>query len=324
MAELKATMAMLGSTAACFAEQARASRATMEEVATKHKAVCRAIMDDQAGALGAALRPKTTERTYLAMLNAKGVFSLMHGLQWWAEAPGGACNQCRQMVTFEGGVRLGMNVPNLWRFKEPDEEIFQLLTLPLVLLSNMACYYVDEANSEYYPTMAIPDAGGAGWAPECGRLISILVEWAPMFLDYLDSGTAFRRLVDLVNLVDRAEQDKFTYLAWIMAYVCLSASKEKHPVSTMSAQWKWMVMSRATKTWATSAWTGQPLPDKADEERPSAGESPPINNFSNIFGGQARRRAVTVPMSSPPSGCKTGTRLIYALVGERIRGRYSK
>jgi hypothetical protein len=94
-----------------------------------------------------------------------------------------------------------------------------------------------------------------------------------------------------------------------MAYPCLSASKEKHPVSTMSAQWKRMVMSRAMKTWAMSAWTtGQPPPDKAEEERPSASASPPINDFSNVFGGQARRMAVTVPMSSPPSGRKTGTR----------------
>ncbi len=76
----------------------------------------------------------------------------------------------------------------------------------------------------------------------------------------------------------------------------------------MSAQWKRMVMSRAMKTWGTSAWTGQPSPDEAEEECPSASASPPINNFSNVFGGQARRTAVTVPMSSPLSGRKTGTR----------------
>jgi hypothetical protein len=69
-----------------------------------------------------------------------------------------------------------------------------------------------------------------------------------------------------------------------------------------------MVMSRVTKTWATSAWMGQPSPDEAEGERPSASASPPINDFSNLFGGQARRTAVTIPMSSPPGGRKTGTR----------------
>ncbi len=91
MAALEAAMAVPGSTAACFAERARASRATDEEAATKHVVICRAIVDDQTGALGVALGPKAKERTYLAVLNAKSVFSVMHGLQWWGEAPSGAC-----------------------------------------------------------------------------------------------------------------------------------------------------------------------------------------------------------------------------------------
>ena len=82
MAGLEATMAMPGSTASCFAERARASQATAEEVATEHAAVCRLIVDNQAGALRWALGPEATERTYLAMLNAEGIILVMHGLQW--------------------------------------------------------------------------------------------------------------------------------------------------------------------------------------------------------------------------------------------------
>ncbi len=315
MAGLEAAMAMSGSTASCFTELARARQATAEEVATEHKAICRAIMDNQAGALKSALRPKAKGRTYLAMLNAKGIFLAMHGLQWWAGAPGRARNQCGKVVAFKGEVRMGTNVPNLWRFEEPEEQFLRLLTLPPVLLSNTACYYADRANDEYYRTTVAPDAGGAGWAPSCGRLIPISIEWVPMFLDYPDPGTAFRRLVDLVNLVNEAEQGKFTYLAWSMAYACLSASKEDHPVSTMSARWKRLVMSRTTSTWATSAWTGQPLLDKAKEDRPiTSASKPPINDFSSVFGGHARRTAVTVPsgqgrpVSSPPSGRNVGPR----------------
>ncbi len=74
MAGLKAAMAVSGSTASCFAEHARARQATAEEVATEHEAICRAIVDDQAGALKSALTPKAKGRTYLAMLNTKGIF----------------------------------------------------------------------------------------------------------------------------------------------------------------------------------------------------------------------------------------------------------
>ncbi len=53
-----------------------------EEVATEHAAVCRLIVDNQAGALEGALGPEAIERTYLAMLNAEGIILVMHGLQW--------------------------------------------------------------------------------------------------------------------------------------------------------------------------------------------------------------------------------------------------
>jgi hypothetical protein len=188
-------------------------------------------------------------------------------------------------------------------------------SLPCLSLSNTARYYADRANNEYYRTTVTPDAGGAGWAPSCGRLIPIPVEWAPMFLGYPDSGTAFRRLVDLVNSVDKAERGKFTYLARSVAYTCLSASKEEHPVSTMSTHWKQLVMLRTMRTWATSAWTGQPPLDKAKEDPPITSVSKqPINNFSSVFGGHVRRMAVTVPsgqgrlVSSPPSGRIVGPR----------------
>jgi hypothetical protein len=315
MAGLEAAMAVSGSTASRFTEFAWARQATVEEVATEHKAICHTIVDDQAGALKSALELKAKGQTYLAMLNAKGVVSVMHGLLWWAGAPGGACNQCKKVVAFKGEVQMGTNVPNLWRFEEPEEQLLRLLTLPPVLLSDTACYYADRANDEYYSTTVAPDAGGASWAPSCGRLIPIPVEWAPMFLDYPDSGTAFRRLVDLVNLVDKAERGKFTYLAWRVAYACLSASKEEHRVSTMSTWWKRLVMSRTTRTWATSAWMGQPPSDKAEKDCPiTSASKPPINDFSSVFGGHVRRTAVTVPsdqgrpVSSPPSGRNVGPR----------------
>ena len=312
MARLEAAMAVAGSTAARFAERARASRATAEEAATEHEGVCREIVEDQASALVKALEPKATGRAYLAMVNAEGVFSVMHGLQWWTEAPGGTRHQRGHMVAFEGEVRTGTGVPNLWRFDELEEQLFRPITLPPVSLSDTAIFYAEEANSEYYRATVVPDAGGAGWAPACGRLIPIPVAWAPMFLDYPDLGTAFCRLVDLINSVDGAERDKFTYLAQSMAYACLSASEEEHPVSTMSSKWKRMVMSKTTRKWATNAWSERPAPDEADEDGP-----PTINDFSSVFGGQTRRTAVTVPISNPPNRRERGGGSPKVVTGSR-------
>jgi hypothetical protein len=63
MAGLEAATAVPGSTAARFAECAQANQATAEETATEHEAVYRSIVDNQAGALGAALGPKATKQT---------------------------------------------------------------------------------------------------------------------------------------------------------------------------------------------------------------------------------------------------------------------
>jgi hypothetical protein len=297
MARLEAAMSVPRSTAARFAEWARASRGTVEEASLEHARVCRAIMEDQAGALDAALGPKAGKWAYLAMLNAEGVILVMHGLQWWAEAPGGTRNQRGHMVTFEGEVRTGTQVPNLWRFDEPEEHLFRLLALPPVLLSDTAKFYANAANGEYYRATVVPDAGGPNWAPTCGRLIPIPIEWAPMFLDYPESGAAFCQLVDLINLVKEAERDKFTYLARSMAYACLSASEEELPISTMSSKWKRMVMSKTTKMWATSAWMGLQPPDETEGDGPQAVT---ISDFSSVFGGPATRTAVTIPLNNPP------------------------
>ncbi len=189
---------------------------------------------------------------------------------------------------------------------EADGDVlFRLLTLPPVSLSDTAKFYANEANSVYYRATVVPDAGGPIWAPTCGRLVPIPIAWAPMFLDYPESGTSFCRLVDLIKSVGEAERSKFTYLARSMADACLSASKEELPISTMSSKWKRMVMSRTTKTWALSAWMGQPPPDEAEEDGPPAAT---INDFSSVFGGPATRTAVAIPTNSPPTGRMRGPR----------------
>ena len=65
----EAAISVPRSTAARFAEWARASRATEEEAATEYERLCRAIVEDQAGALDAALGPTAAEQVYLAMFS---------------------------------------------------------------------------------------------------------------------------------------------------------------------------------------------------------------------------------------------------------------
>ncbi len=164
-------------------EWAQASRATIEEAATEHERVCCAIVEDQAGALDMALGPMSD--VYGAGLLSHAQLGGRFLSDAWAAVVGRSSRwdlqPTRNMVAFEGELRTGTSVPNLWRFDEPVEHLFRLLTLPPVSLSNTAKFYADEANGEYYRATVVPDAGGPDWAPTCGRLVPIPIEWAQSF-----------------------------------------------------------------------------------------------------------------------------------------------
>jgi hypothetical protein len=312
--------------AAWFAKQAGSTTAT--KMATTYEAVVRLIVDDQAGALAAALAPEANERTYLAVPNEEGVFLVFHGLTWWADTPGGARNQQGNMVAFKGNIRSRRGVPNLWRFDEPDKQLFQLVKLPPVALRDVAMFYASDDNDDYYRDTIVLNKGRAGWGPMCGHLIPIPGELAALFLDYPDLGTTFWRIVDLINLVDEAEWVKFRHLAQSVAYACFSASEGARPVSTMASKWKWLIFSKLTNNWAQLAWSGQVKSVEAiNRVTTTTPATSPANDFASIFGGLVRM-AVTVPRAPiehgrSPQGvhpAPAGPRVTYGAAGAGLPG----
>jgi hypothetical protein len=283
MAELKAAMTKPGSMATWFTE--RVGLTTVTEMTATYEEMVRLMVEDPAGALAAALAPKAKERTYLAVPNKEGVFLVFHGLTWWADAPGGVHNQQGHLVAFEGNICSGRGVPNLWRFDELDEQLFWLVELPPVALRDVARFYASDANDNYYRDTIVPDKGGVRGKPMCGRLIPIPGEWAVLFLDYPDLGTTFRRIVDLINLVDKAERVKFLHLAQSVAYACFLASKSVRPTSTMASKWKWLIFTKPTLDWAQLAWSGQEKSAKATHGVATTTLAMfPANDFASVFG----------------------------------------
>ncbi len=221
------------------------------------------------------------------------------------------------MVAFEGNVRSGRGVPNLWRFDEPDKQLFWLVTLLPVALREVAKFYASDDNDDYYRNTIVPDKGGAGWAPLCGRLIPIPVEWASLFLDYPDMGTTFRRIVDLIRLVDKTERVKFQYLAQSVVYACSSASEEVRLVSTMASQWKRLILSKQTNEWAQWAWSGQlESAEGFDDASRMTPAVPPANDFASVFGGSTLT-AVMVPRAPIVHG-RAPQRVHPAPAGHRV------
>ena len=63
-------------------------------------------------------------------------------------------------MAFEGNIRSGRGVPNLWRFDKPDEQLFRLVELPPVALHDVARFYASDDNNEYYRDTIVPDKCG--------------------------------------------------------------------------------------------------------------------------------------------------------------------
>jgi hypothetical protein len=319
MAELEAAMTKPGSTAAWFAKQVGLT--TVTEMAATYEGMVRSMVEDPAGALAAALAPKAKERTYLAVPNKEGFFSVFHGLTWWADTPGGVCNQQGHLVAFEGNICSGRRVPNLWRFDEPDKQLFRLVELPPVAFRNVARFYASDNNNDYYRDTIVPDKGRAGWKLMCGCLILIPGELAALFLDYPDLGTTFWRIVDLINLVDKAEWVKFQHLAQSVAYACFLASESARPMSTMASKWKQLIFTKPTLNWAQLAWSGQVKSAEATNGVSTTTLAmSPVNDFASVFGGLARR-PVRIPMTQTGHGDRAPPEVDPAPTNPRVTYR---
>ncbi len=199
-------------------------------------------------------------------------------------------------MAFKGNVRSGRGVSNLWRFNKQHKALFQLVKLPPVALRDVAMFYASDNNNNYYKNTIVPDKGGAGWAPMCGRLILIPGEWAALFLDYPDLGTTFWRIMDLINLVDKTKWVKFNYLAQSVVYACFLASKVAKLVSTMASKWKRLIFLKQTSDWVQLVWSGWLQLTEAATNGTSSTTPimPPVDDFASVFGGSLRM-GVRVP-----------------------------
>jgi hypothetical protein len=106
-----------------------------------------------------------------------------------------------RIVAFEGEVRSEYGLPLLFCFDKEDEKLLQLQLLPSGLANHAADFYRDGQRDEEFHWGQVPprqDYRG-NTTTAGGRLILIPVSWALFFLDYLNMGLAFRRLIHLMR-----------------------------------------------------------------------------------------------------------------------------
>ena len=146
-------------------------------------------------------------------------------------------------------------------FNEAENTLFQRFNLPSARLVETQKLYPSQANGNDRNNTFLVDpsvtvkANGA-----VTGLIPIPLEWAPMFIDGPNFGTAFRRVFDLFDSLDEDDQSDLYPILDMIGMACCAADDSDMPPSTLSTQWT--RHHACTKRWATEAWARHSEPVK--------------------------------------------------------------
>ncbi len=155
--------------------------------------------------LAMALGPEAAGRIYLAMVNGNGSFLVLHNLAQFEELAGMRSWVGGHIVAFKGEVQDDFGLPRLLQFDESDNKLFALDLFPMPALHNAASFYhQDGENNLRFHNKVVPSPPGG---PRYSRLIPVPTEWAPWFLDNLDLGTTFQRLIFLMQEAERDDRE---------------------------------------------------------------------------------------------------------------------
>jgi hypothetical protein len=142
-------------------------------------------------ALESALDPDASKtRAYIAILaeNDRG-FTLMYNLQRANQElrPGNPIKS--RVVAFGGEVRPDDDTPDVFVLEEDEEDLFERVYLPQVLVTDTLKAYKQDSKGDYTHTFVLDPATWHKKAKPTTRMMPILLEWATMFVDNPDFGT---------------------------------------------------------------------------------------------------------------------------------------
>ncbi len=275
MQALQARMDKDGMTASRFMVQAGEPKDWVNE----YKTLVTLTREEEGRALEAALAPKASNCTYLAIVNKEGNFGVFHGLRHWTTGTRGVNKG--KIVPFEGEVWADHQAPYLWCFKEDNKDKFCLVALPDVSFRAAVKYYGHVANRNHFWKDVAPDPKTEKWI---GQLIPVPIECAPFFLGYPDLGTTFRRALELVASVKKAEQEKFRGFALSIMFACCSDANQKKAVRALSTHWKHLQRTKTNSAWAANACQEGANPALPIMLPPSLqADMTPRDNFASFF-----------------------------------------
>jgi hypothetical protein len=144
-------------------------------------------------AVAAALEPDAANaRAYLVVMNSKVGFTLLHHLQRVDQEIRPGDPIATKIVAFEGNIRLHGPTPNVVVFNKAKDTLIQRFNLPQACLVKTFAKYSSRTNgNNQHHTFVVDPAATARVTGAVTRMIPIPMEWASMFVDGPNFGTAF-------------------------------------------------------------------------------------------------------------------------------------
>ena len=294
MQALYERMDLPGTSAARFAAMATLRYSSEEDWADEFGRFV-AELRVESSALMTALSPAAAGQTYLAIVGGSRTFLVLHGLQRWQARKRSSVNDGR-IVAFVGETVHDNQPPDVWRFGGREEDLFRLHGFEEIAPRPVSDYY-QALDSHDDTFVAEAHLGNEGlWV---GALIPIPLMWAPLFLDYPNLGTTYRRVQDLVGGVDPTQRRLFKPLLMSVAYVCHQRAGSQD--SAIAMDWRRIARSHHSLPIMTDMWAdGQSEEERTDEEdRPQLKDppeiippahTPPAVDFDSLFGDRVYSR----------------------------------
>jgi hypothetical protein len=233
-----------------------------------------------------ALERDTSEgQAYLTVMKKDMGFTLLHNLQctdrkiWLGDLISS------KVVTFGGDIHPSNATPNVFVFDKEEGNMFVRVHLPPApLLQTIDKYKPSLCNDQKYALFRLAsddktDTVASTW------MIPILIEWALMFADCPNFGTAFHCLVDLFDLIEKIKQDHVTPLLEMVALACCRTDTLSMAISTLSTCWMQLKYHATTRKQAEEAWLVH-LHDMLEEDSQSLrslSPAPPVEEPDAVF-----------------------------------------
>jgi hypothetical protein len=140
-------------------------------------------------------------------------------------------------VAFEGDIRPQGFTPNVVVFNEAEDTLFQGFNLPSARLVETHKWYRSQANgNDQNNTFLVDLSVMVNATGAVTRLIPIPLEWAPVFIDGPNFGTAFCRVFDLFDSLNEDDRSDLYPILDMIGMACCAADDSDMPPSLVAGR----------------------------------------------------------------------------------------